>query len=61
MKELLYSPSDIAKIIWKRDMGARTGQEFISAVWEVERDFIQSVYQRNQRKFILDIMDQLNF
>lgn len=61
MEELLYSPSDIAKIIRKRDMGARAGQEFVSAVWEVERDFIPSIYRKNQRKFILDVMDQLNF
>ncbi|MCH3972631.1 MAG: hypothetical protein LKE53_07720 [Oscillospiraceae bacterium] len=61
MEELLYSPSDIAKIIRKRDMGTRARQEFVSAVWEVERDFIPSVYRRNQRKFVLDVMDQLNF
>ena len=61
MEELLYSPSDIAKIIRKCDMGARAGQEFVSAVWEVEKDFIPSVYRRNQRKFILDVMDKLNF
>lgn len=61
MEELLYYPSDIAKIIRKRDMGARAIQEFISSVWENEKEFIPAEYRKNQRKFILDIMDQLNF
>lgn len=61
MEELLYHPSDIAKIIRSRDMGIKAGHKFISKIWETEKEFLSVKYKNNQKTFILEVMDQLNF
>lgn len=61
MKELLYSATDIAWLIRKRNIKVQCGQTFISKIWEQEKEYLPARYRKNQKKWILDVLEQLGF
>lgn len=61
MEELLYHSHDIAWLICARDLSVKKGHKFIKSVWEQEKEYLKLEYRCNQKKFILDVMNQMNY
>ena len=53
MKELLYDEKTLAKIIIERDMSAKQSRQFLSDIWEYDKEYLYLDYRFNKKKFIL--------
>ena len=61
MEEFLYSPLDIAVIIYNLDVGLQEQNRIINIIWRYEKNYLKYEYWYNKRKFILDIYYWLNY
>ena len=61
MEVFLYSPLDIAVIIYSLDVGLQEQNRIINVVWNIEKSYLKYEYWYNKRKFILDIYYWLNY
>ena len=61
MEEFLYSPLDIAVIIYSLDVGLQEQNRIINVVWNIEKSYLRYEYRYNKRKFILDVYYWLNY
>ena len=61
MKNLYYSPFDLAVIISSMNFGLQKENELINFIWEYEQDFIQPEYRNSKRKFVLNIYYWTNY
>lgn len=61
MKELLYDEKTLARIIIERDMSAKQSRHFLSDIWEYDNEYLYLDYRFNKKKFILDVMDEVNY
>lgn len=61
MKELLYDEKTLAKIIIERDMSAKQSRQFLSDIWEYDKEYLYLDYRFNKKKFMLDVMDEVNY
>lgn len=55
MRELYYSPLDLAVILNSMELGAKEESELLDRIWEHERAFIDPQYRKERRSFILKI------
>ena len=61
MEEFLYSPLDIAVIIYSLDVGLQEQNRIINVIWNIEKSFLRYEHRYNKRKFILDVYYWLNY
>ena len=61
MQELLYTPLDIAIIVYSMELGCRAESAMIDSIWTGETAFLPSKYRNNQRRFILDVRYWLDY
>lgn len=61
MQELLYTPLDIAIIVYSMELGCRAESAMIDSIWTGETAFLPSEYRNNQRRFILDVRYWLDY
>lgn len=61
MKNLYYSPLDLAVMISIRDFGEKGTVRFIDSIWEKERAFLLKKYRNDKRLLILDIYYWLHY
>lgn len=61
MDELLYDITTLAWIILSRDISVKSSQEFLSNIWEYEKEYLYMEYRSNKKEFILDVMEQINY
>ena len=55
MQELFYSALDIAIIVSCMQLGCREESKVLDSIWKGEKEFLESQYRENQRKFLLDV------
>ena len=51
MQELLYTPLDIAIIVYSMELGCRAESAMIDSIWTGETAFLPSKYRNNQWRF----------
>lgn len=61
MEELLYDAASLARIIIDHDMSITKTQQFLSDIWEYEKSFLYLEHRFNKKKFIFDVMDEVNY
>lgn len=61
MKSYLYSPYDLAFIFQYHSLDIVRIIEILEDIYRYDNAFIQSGYRRNQKKFMFDVMDKLNY
>lgn len=61
MENLLYSPYDLALIIQYHGMDYIRSSELLNDIFCYDNIFIEPIYRQNQKKFILDVMDKMNY
>ncbi len=61
MEEWLYFPDYIARIILSQDMSMKQMNQFLSTIWENEREFLLPWHKRNKKKYLLDMYEALNY
>ena len=60
MKEMLYSPRDLATIIVQNEMSVRESYEFVQKVWDKEKAYLEDIYHESVSKLILEVMKYCN-
>lgn len=61
MKHYLYSPYELAVIVQYHGMDIVQATSFLEQIYHYDNPFIQKSYRGNQKKFILDVMEQMNY
>ena len=61
MIELLYDEKTLARIIIERDMSAKQAHQFLREIWEYDKEYLYLDYRFNKKKFMLDVMDEVNY
>lgn len=61
MKHYLYSPYELAVIIQYHGMDIVRATAFLEQIYQYDNPFIQKSYRHNQKRFILDVMEQMNY
>lgn len=53
MRELYYTPIDLAAILSSMELGGREESHLLDLIWEYERAFLDPQYRHDQRQLIL--------
>ena len=61
MKSYLYTPYELALIIQFHHMDSERYIELLQNIHRYDNIYIQPEYRLNQKKFILAVMDKLNY
>ena len=61
MESYLYTPYELAIIIWYYNMDCLSYVDLLKKIFHYDNIFIQTKYRNDQKKFILSVMDRLNF
>lgn len=61
MRELYYTPLDLAVIISGLDLGLREQGELLDLIWKKERAFIDPEYRDDKRRFCLKVLYWLDY
>lgn len=61
MKELLYDTTTLARIIIEREMSITKQQNFLNYVWQYEKEYLFLCHKYNKKKFLLDVMHEINY
>ncbi len=61
MKRYLYTTFELAKLIKENNMKSEEYIILLQNIHRYDNSFIQPEYRQNQKKFILDVMDKLNY
>lgn len=60
MKSYLYSPYELARMILQHQMDIIRATEFLHQVHQHDRPFIEACYRQDEKKFMLDVMNQMD-
>ena len=61
MQWLYYSALDIAVIVSSMQLGCQAESRILDRIWAGEKEFLDTPYRTNQRKFILDAYHWLQY
>ncbi len=61
MKNYLYSPYELAVIFQYHGIDIVRITEILENIYRYDNAFIQPEYRHNRKKFILDVMDRMNY
>lgn len=61
MEELLYDVTTFARIIREHDMTVKKIHEFLSDVWEYDKEYLYLEHRFNKKQFLFDVMDEIDY